>query len=128
RQRTAEQDGIAVRARTRDGGRTQGSAAATDIFNENRAEQRLHLFSPGAAEGVERAARRKRHHQPDRPRRIILRDRAVRDGRERGGTCGQLQELAARKFHDGPQARTFDQPSVCVTTWLLVTTDRAMRL
>src|SRR5262249_33570717 len=103
-ERTAEEDCIAVRARTRDGCRAKRSAGATYIFNDHRAEQRLHLFSPRATKRVERPARWKRHHEPDRPRWIILRDRGVRDNWERGGARHQMKEFAARKFHVGPQA------------------------
>jgi hypothetical protein len=77
---------VAARARTRDSGRTQRSAGTTDIFNDDGAEQRPHLLSPRATEGVERTTRRKRNHEPDWPRRIILRDGGVRDGWERDGT------------------------------------------
>ena len=39
-----------------------------------------------------------------RPRRIGLRPRDARDGRERGSARGQMQEYAAGKFHSSPSA------------------------
>src|SRR5262245_8722910 len=51
---------------------------------------------------IEHAARRKWHDQTHRPRRIGLRPRDPRYGRQRGSTRGQMQKLSAGKFHAGP--------------------------
>src|SRR5207248_1324896 len=61
----AEQDGVAVGARTRDRSGAQRRAAAALVLDHDGAEQRLDLLRPRPADGVEPAARRKRNHQPD---------------------------------------------------------------
>src|SRR5262249_48042176 len=48
---------------------------------------------------VARASGRKWHDHAHRLRRVRLRPRDARDGRERGSTCGQMQEFPAWKFH-----------------------------
>src|SRR6516164_8859687 len=66
---------IAVRARMRDRGTAQRTAAATDVLDDHRAEQCLQLVRQRPAQSVECAAGRKRDHKPNRPRRIGLRAR-----------------------------------------------------
>src|SRR4030095_14013174 len=60
RLRPAEQDRVAVRLGAYDGGSTYRSAAATDVLNHDRGEQKFHLLCPWASDGVECATRRKR--------------------------------------------------------------------
>jgi hypothetical protein len=48
---------------------------------------------------VRHTPRRKSNDQADRPRRIGLRPRDTRYGRQRGRAGGQIQEFAAGKFH-----------------------------
>src|SRR5436190_7565677 len=97
--RAAEEDGVAVRASAGDRGGAERTAAAALVLDHDSAEQRLDLFSPRPADGVEPAAWRKRNHEPDRPRRIDLRPRYPRHGWQRGSASGQMQEFAAGKFH-----------------------------
>ena len=49
------------------------------------------------------AAGRKADDKTHRPRRIGLRPRDVRHGRQRGNARGQMQEFAAGKFHGVPR-------------------------
>ena len=48
------------------------------------------------------AAGGKADEQTHRPRRISLRPRKPRHGRQRGSACGQMQKLSAGKFHGVP--------------------------
>src|SRR5262245_45687639 len=54
---------------------------------------------------IEHAARRKRHDQSARLRRIGLRPRYVRYSREGGSTRCQMQKISAGKFHLEPPSR-----------------------
>src|SRR5438552_12159485 len=58
RLRAAEQDRVAIRPGACDGGGTERRAAATDVFNHHRAEQRLDLIRPWTTDGVERTTGR----------------------------------------------------------------------
>ena len=69
REGAAEQNGVTVRTGAGDHGGTQRTAAAADVFDDHRAEQRFDLLHPWPRERVERSARRKWNHEPDRPRR-----------------------------------------------------------
>ena len=64
--RAAEQDGVAVRPRARDGGGTERAAAAALVLDHDGAEQRLDFLGPRPADGIITAAGRERDHQPDR--------------------------------------------------------------
>src|SRR5262245_2182490 len=98
REGAAEENGVAIRAGVGDRGSTQRTTAATDVFDEHRAEQRFDLLHPWPGKGVECATRRKRNHEPDRSRRIGFCACNARDGQ--GGNPGdQLQKLSAGKFH-----------------------------
>src|SRR5262245_43713106 len=46
---------------------------------------------------------RKENHQTHRPRRIGLRPRDARQGRQHGSTGGQMQKISAGKFHFGSE-------------------------
>jgi hypothetical protein len=72
-------------------------AAATRPVVDNKllAEPLRQPLSHQAREDVGRAARRERHDDAHRPRRIGLRKSEARDGRERGGTRGQVQKISA---------------------------------
>src|SRR5262249_40931962 len=70
REGAAEENGVAVRAGVGDRGSTQRTAAAADVFDEHRAEQRFDLLHPWSGEGVERATWREWNHEPDWSRRI----------------------------------------------------------
>src|SRR5262245_4606183 len=102
REGAAEQNGVPVWTGAGDRGGTQRTAAAADVFDDHRAEQRFDLFHPWPGEGVERATRRKWNHEPDRPRWIGLRPRDARHRRERGSARCQMQKISAGKFHSEP--------------------------
>jgi hypothetical protein len=56
------------------------------------------LRQPGSNDaryGIGTATRRKSDDQTHRPRRIGLRLRDARQGRQRGSTCGQMQKISA---------------------------------
>jgi hypothetical protein len=58
---------------------------------------------PHQARGdVGRASGSRADDDAHRPRRIGLRPRAARDGREGGGTRGKMQELSTGTFHHSP--------------------------
>src|SRR6266540_6519113 len=99
REGAAEQNGVTVRTGAGDRGGTQRTAAAADVFDDYRSEQRFDLLHPWPGKEVERATRRKWNHEPDRPRRIGLCACNARDGRQSGNAGGQLQKLSAGKFH-----------------------------
>ena len=86
----AEQNGVTVRTGAGDRGGTQRTAAAADVFDDHRAEQRFDLLHPWPGEGVERATRRKWNHEPDRPRRIGFRAGNAPGGRKRGTASDQM--------------------------------------
>src|SRR5262249_5441763 len=112
REGAAEENGIAVRAGVGDRGSAQRTAAAADVFNEHRAEQRVDLLHPWPGERVECATRRKWNHEPDRSRRIGFCACNARDGQS-GNPGDQLQKLSAGKFH-------FEPPSAAFSLTLLV--------
>ena len=86
REGAAEQNGVTVRTGAGDRGGTQRTAAAADVFDGHRAEQRFDLLHPWPGEGVECATRRKWNHEPDRSRRIGFRAGNAPDGWQRGST------------------------------------------
>src|SRR5262249_37310387 len=59
-----------------------------------------------ACRDVECTGRSKRDNDVHRPRRISLRPRDARDGRQRGSACGQMQKISAGKFHFEPPSRS----------------------
>src|SRR5215831_8856119 len=107
REGAAEQNGVAVRTGTGDRGGTQRTTAAADVFDDHRAEQRFDLFHPWPREGVERATRRKWNHEPDRPRRIGLRPRETRHGRQRSSARCEMEKISAGKFRVEPPFTSF---------------------
>ena len=80
-----DQPGIAVGRRLRHHRAAGAAGGAGAVLDHDRRAQPLRqtgLRQP--RDRVDRAARRKRHHDPDRPRRPALRARAA-SGRQRGG-------------------------------------------
>src|SRR5262245_34163063 len=57
---------------------------------------------------VGRTTRCKADNDAHRPRRIGLRPREARPGRERGGACSQMEKSTAGKFHFEPPFTSFD--------------------
>jgi len=99
RLRPAEQDGVAIRRSADDRSGAERSAAPADILDHHRAKERLELVRQRTADEVVGAAGRERNDQPDRARRIALRPRHARHGRQRGGADGETQECTAKHFH-----------------------------
>ena len=100
--RPAEQDGVAVRRGAHDGGGTERGAAATDVLDHHRAEQRFQLVRQWTAHEIVGAARRKGDNQPNWPRRIALRHcGARRSWPRRRRAAEQRDELAAPHVDHG---------------------------
>src|SRR6266540_1578634 len=78
------------------------TAAAADVLDHDRAEQRFDPLRPRTADGVVRPARRERNHQSYRPRWIALRPCDARGGRQGGSTSCQTQKLATKERHAFP--------------------------
>ena len=126
RLRPAEQDRVAVGPGAGDGGGTERGAAAADVLDHHGAEQRLDPVRPWATDGVERTARRKRNHEPDRPRRIGLRPRDARECRQRGGTRRQMQKSSTGKRHEASlQIRRKEDHTARKSARVLINRDRS---
>ena len=108
----AHQQRVAVGRRMGDRiGRDIAAGAGPVLDDERHAEQLLHLLADDAGEHVARAAGRERHHQRDRPARIV--GRARRRGPSQGQTGRQHGEaretrhtsrVAGEDFHGEPPA------------------------
>ena len=96
----AETQRVAIGRGARHSRRADAAAGAADIFDHDRLTERgLHVLGQDARQRSGGAARRERHDNGDRPRRIGLRPSDARRGRQRGSARGQMQEFAAVKFH-----------------------------
>src|SRR5262249_34060185 len=93
REGAPEQNGVTVRTGASAGGGTERPAAAADVVDDRRAEQRFALSHPWPGEGVDRAARRKGAREPDRPRRIGLRASSARHAWQRDAARREMQKL-----------------------------------
>src|SRR5262249_20691976 len=74
-----------------------------DLLAESLRQPRPH----DAGDGVGAAACGKADDPAHRPRRIGLRPRETRHGRQRGNARSQMQKFAAGKFHFEPPSRAF---------------------
>src|SRR6266699_2639308 len=83
---------------------TDVAASTANVFDIELFSETLgQLLCDEASEYVGRTAGRERNDHTHRPRRIGLRARDPRDGRQRGSAGGQMQKLSAvRKFHFEP--------------------------
>src|SRR6516164_3971546 len=82
------------------GARTDNGARARAVLDDDLlAKGRREFLRNHSAHRVRTAAGRVWHDQRNRTRRIGLRPGDPRDGRQRGGAGGQMQEFAAGKFH-----------------------------
>src|SRR5947209_20590353 len=61
-----DEERVSIGARMSDRGSPQRTAAATLIFDHDRAQQRLHLVGPRTTDRIVRAAGRKRNYKSDR--------------------------------------------------------------
>src|SRR6516164_1064445 len=94
---------MAVGGRTHDRlGADVARSARPVLDDEWLAEALGQPLTDQAREDVGRAAGRKADDDAHRPRRIGLRPCDTRNGRQRGGARGQLQECAAGKSHFEP--------------------------
>jgi hypothetical protein len=101
RRRDKEQR-IAVRGRTHDGFGGDIGGRSGPVFDEELLSEPLGQPLTDETRGdVGGAAGGKADNQAHRPRRIGLRPRETRHGRERGSARGQMEKISAGKFHDG---------------------------
>src|SRR5262245_6646620 len=100
--RCGKEEGIAIWGSADDRLGAEIGASAGPVFDDERlAEPLRQPLADHARNNVSRAARGKWHDQTHRPRRIGLRLRDARDGRQRGSAGGQMQNLSTvGKFHD----------------------------
>jgi Tripartite tricarboxylate transporter family receptor len=90
------------------------AAPAPVLDNERLGEREPHSFGQDARKHVERPACRGLHNYRDWTRRISLRARDSRDGRQRSDTRCQMQKSTAGKFHDVPLATPKLSQSPCL--------------
>src|SRR5262245_27546636 len=100
--RCGKEEGIAIWGSADDRLGAEIGASAGPVFDDEwLAEPLRQPLADHARNDVSRAARGKWHDQTHRPRRIGLRLRDARDGRQRGSARCQMQKISAGKFHDG---------------------------
>src|SRR5262249_19893855 len=81
-------------------GRAEVAAASRAVFyDEWLAEPLRKQLTEQPTMHIVRASRGERDDDPHRPRRIGLRPRDTRHGRQRGSARGQMQKISAGKFH-----------------------------
>src|SRR5262249_42321866 len=79
------------------------AAGARSVLNDEWLPESLRQrLTNEARDGVSCLAGGKGNDDPHRPRRVGLRPRDTRYGRQRGSARGQMQECAARKSHSSP--------------------------
>src|SRR5262249_57338208 len=82
------------------GARTDNGARARAVLDDDLlAKGRREFLRNHSAHRVRTAAGRVWHDQRNRTRRIGLRPRYARHGRECGSACCQMQKISAGKFH-----------------------------
>src|SRR5215471_21376174 len=92
RAQEADAESIAIGYRTRDAAHADSTAGAGYVFDNDRlAERDPHALSHDAPNRICRPASGKRHDHRDRPRRIGLRPRDARHGRERSSASGDAE-------------------------------------
>src|SRR5215467_1368372 len=97
-----QEEGVAVRGRAYDRFRGDGVIRARDVFDDEWLTKPLGKPSPQhTRENIRRTAGRRTDDDAHRPRRVGLRPRDARHGRQRGSARGQMQKLSAGKFHNG---------------------------
>src|SRR6516225_6603047 len=102
--RAEEAQGIAVGSRAHDCFGADIAAGAGTIFNDELLTQPLRQPLPDQPRSnVGRTSGSERNDQAHRPCRIGLCQYDPRHNRQRGGSCGQMQECAAGKFHGVPR-------------------------
>jgi hypothetical protein len=96
----AHQDGVAIGLGAHGAGRAGGAAGARHVLNDHLlAERARHVVGDDARGNVGRAARRERHDQRDRARRIGLGPSDLGRHRKRGGSYCKSQKSTAFKDH-----------------------------
>src|SRR5262245_1352335 len=97
---------IAVRERTHDGLRGDITAGTRPVLDDELLAEPLRQPLTDETRGdVGATGGGIADNQAHRPRRISLRPSEARDGgRQRGSACGEMQKLAAGKFHSSPSA------------------------
>ena len=103
---TDQEQRVAVGRGTRD--RLGGDVAAgsrTVVDDERLTEPLREPLTYQARRDVRTASGREANNDAHRPRRIGLRPRDPRDGRQRGSARGEMEKISARKFHFEPPSR-----------------------
>ena len=98
-----QQKRVAVRRRSHDRLGADIAAGARPVLDDEWLPEPLRQpLTDQARDDVGRAAGRKADDDAHRPRRIGLRPRDARHGRQRGSARCQMQKLSAGKFHGDP--------------------------
>jgi len=106
-----DEERVAVGARLRGAARSDIAARAGDVLDvELNAHLLGQLLSHEAGEHIGRTAGREWNDHAHRSCGIGLRPTDPRNGRERGGTGGQAQKLAAGRCHVMPVRRFYQYP------------------
>src|SRR5262249_4986409 len=99
----ADADGVAIRRSAGDSTHADAAACTRYILDDHGlAEGYAHVLGKDARERIGGPARRIRHDDRDWPRRIGLRRRGARYGREHGSARGQMQKRSSGKYHNIP--------------------------
>src|SRR5262249_29106140 len=100
---------VAIRGRTHDRlGADVGAATRPVVDDELLAKPLRQPLSHQTRDDVVPAASGGRNDHAHRPRRIGLRSRDARDGRQHSAARSQMQKLSAGKFHFEPPFTSFD--------------------
>ena len=99
--RADQEEGVAVRRRIHDHLRTNIAAGSRPVLDDKLLAETLRQpLADQTSDDVGRSAGGKWDDDAHRPRRIGLRPRDARHGRQRGSARGQMQKFSAGKFHD----------------------------
>src|SRR5262245_50571761 len=98
---TDQEQRVAVCGRTNDHLRRDIGASTRPVFDDELLAEPLRQPLTHQARGdVIRTGWSKADHNAHRPRRVGLRSRHPRNGRQRGSARGQMEKISAGKFHD----------------------------
>src|SRR6516165_5193270 len=115
-------DGVTIRLCPSSAARTDAAIRAGYVFNNDRLPKPFsHPFCEDSSGHVGCAARTEGYDHGDGARRIGLRARVARNGRERGGTQRQAQKLTARVLTRGTSFRVrpvaYARPGETLRRW-----------
>jgi hypothetical protein len=116
----AENELIAIRRRPCHAVGAGYAAPSTNAFDDHLLTQKLgEAGAKDSRQNVGTAAGGEGHHHGHRPRRIGLRGRDPRQGRQRGSAGGQMQKISTEKFHVEP-SRSASAKVLMRTRWVFV--------